>query len=272
MKDDPKDMTSTMDTKWFKDVDAAGLSQLQEIGDKIEVIVQDTVTTVARARLRIGALLIDARLLFKGDKEFGQWRKEVLPDIAPRTANTYMNMAKHFKNAPELLEAVGWNAAREFMASSSDLKEDVQKKLAKGVTVEPAEVKEVVAERKASPSPKAPDPVPQAQSQASTPREAKGSAGRYSLDARLSRLLENDTHERTKAIMEGELEDLDPISRACAVVGFGPELMDRRPAPDIWDRITSWVFECPDVNQKQANYIEKAVKKIEKFWDESEED
>jgi hypothetical protein len=265
---------TTMDDKWFANIDSAGLSSLQKIGDDINKVVQETVMTVARARLRIGSLLIDARTLFKGDREFGRWRAEVLPDIAPRTANTYMNMAKHFKNAPELLEAVGWTAAREFMSAQSDLKDDIIDRLNQGQEVDPEQVKEVVEEKRvsepeASPSASDPDPVHQAPRPDPTPTSSSGSGGVYALDARIARTLKQSASDRLDSVLAGDFEDMDLWSQSCLVFGFGPELLGRKINTDVWTTIYESCIE--DMYQDQADAAEEFAGNIEKFWEQEEE-
>jgi hypothetical protein len=119
-------LDSTKDGKWERAISAAALTTLTEIAENIEGTMRETVMSVARARIKIGKLLNQARDLFPGDKEFGQWRKVMVPDIAPRTCSTYMSIAREFKDAPALVEAMGWSTAREMLSAPPEVKEQVK--------------------------------------------------------------------------------------------------------------------------------------------------
>lgn len=99
--------------KWFSGISAQQLERLSDIKDKVIETADKAVTDLVRAKMRIGGLLNEARDMFPGDKEFGQWRKHNIPEISTTEATYCMRVEKQFGNAPALIERVGWSAMRE---------------------------------------------------------------------------------------------------------------------------------------------------------------
>ena len=119
-----------MTAKWHKGLPAAHLQDLRSKADEINTAMHDTITAVIRAKLKIGRLLLDARELFVGDKEFGQWRQDVLPDLSATEAGYCMQAARKYENAPALIEKVGWSALRELVYSPDTLIKELDDKAA----------------------------------------------------------------------------------------------------------------------------------------------
>lgn len=101
--------------KWFNGVDAAGLDKLSGIADEVAKTMDEAVTQLTRAKLRIGKMLNEAREVFQGDKEFGQWRAQAIPNMSTTDATYCMKAAAMFGSAPELIDKVGWSVMRELV-------------------------------------------------------------------------------------------------------------------------------------------------------------
>ena len=262
-------LDSVSKSKWYAGVDAAGLEKLNEVRETIDRVMDETVMTVARARLRIGHLLIEAREVFPGERQFGQWAKENVSQLAPRTRNTYMNMARQFGSAPDMVEQIGWSNARFLLSVDTDL---LETRIQAGVE----EVEALVSERKAAPRPQTPDPDPTPPEPDEAPLVASRavpdpSPSRPSvidLDTVIAKLLTEPVKARIAAINEGELDMIDELSQFCLVFGFGPELLMRRPAIQVWQAITEYTFSRVEHLPDEYNFTGIAAKRIEAHWAE----
>jgi hypothetical protein len=101
--------------KWFDGVDAANLDRLSKIADDVAKTMDEAVTQLSRAKLKIGKMLNEAREVFKGDKEFGQWRVKAIPNMSATDATYCMKAAATFGSAPELIDKIGWSVMRELV-------------------------------------------------------------------------------------------------------------------------------------------------------------
>ena len=250
--------------KWHDEVDSKALAKLNEIRADIDAVTDDTILTIARARLRLGNLLAQARELLPGDRQFGQWRKDVLPDIPARTANTYLNMAKTFKNAPEMVEQLGWSNAR--LAMSADLPEIT------GPEALP-EVQEAI-EAKKKPDVPTPAPAPEDEGeppavkpdpQPTQPSEKDGTPW-VDLDVKIAKILQEPVKVRIAAINDGEFNMIDEISQFCIAYGFGPELAERRINPSTWNAITTYTESRVESGSEDDEFLALAAKRIEDHW------
>lgn len=80
--------------QWWGGVDAASLNALsakaEKINDKVDKMVKRAVKDLAD----VGMILLEAREMFKGDKEFGQWRAECTQIKSGQDAYRAMTLAR----------------------------------------------------------------------------------------------------------------------------------------------------------------------------------
>lgn len=72
--------------------------------------------------LNVGKYLDEVRQLFKGDKEFGQWRAEAIPEISSRMATNLMGVWRKFGGKETNLSI---SAMSELLPASDELVEEV---------------------------------------------------------------------------------------------------------------------------------------------------
>jgi len=240
---------------WAKGVSALSLEKLDTIRADIDKTVEDTIITVARARLKLGKLLQRARDLFPGDNEFGKWRKAVLPDMAPRTVSQYMAMAKEFKDAPALVDKLGWSTARELLNASPEVVKEVKEKAEKGEEVTTAEVKEAKAKDK---------PAPQPSEHGGT--DKKTSKKMESMDDKIDRVLMLFPRQRIEAVLEGEFDGMDEYSQSAIIYGFGPEFIERPCNLDTFLAVHAHLKEKLEGEDDSIRILEQAYTKIKEAW------
>jgi hypothetical protein len=251
--------------KWSKGLSSNALSQLAEIRAQIESTVDETILTVARARLRMGKLLNEARDLFKGDQEFGKWRKSVLPDLATRTASSYMAMAREFSDAPKLVESIGWAQARQLINAPAEVKEQVAMKAQSGDKVSSEEIKEI---KKANLSPhsgaasssKAADTTP-------PPGQVMSSAQRKeSLDLKINRVLQYSLAKRMELVLDGEFHNIDEYSQSAIIFGFSPGIAEHKANMNVWLCVYDFLVAEAGDNEDTKRVLEQAYSKIKEAW------
>lgn len=102
---------------------------LVDLASDINKTVADTIKKVAAAQMKVGRLLIDAREEFKGDAEFGKWRKEHTVIGSAAHANRLMGIAKEFHNNKELVEAMSTSALMELLPAPPEVVKAVEDKI-----------------------------------------------------------------------------------------------------------------------------------------------
>lgn len=260
-------LDSTKEGKWERAITAQALTDLADIAQKIHTTMDETVLTVARARLKIGRLLLDARELFPGDLEFGQWRKAMIPDLAPRTCNTYMNMAKEFKDAPQLVESMGWSVARELLNAPESVKQQAREKTERG---DPPTRQEVAESKKSSSAPTGelpPQPTGTDKPKPPAPEQIIPAKSRQkSLDQRVQEVLDLNTFARIGRVIEdGAFPELDDASKSAIIFGFGPEIGDSRPNLDVWLAVYD---HCKSelTDDEALRILDQAYSKMKECW------
>lgn len=173
--------TSTQDgSKWHHGVDAAGIAKLTKISTEINKVVEDTVSAVTKAQIRIGRLLNEARALIPGDLQFGQWREANTSINNKSTANKLMNLAKQVGDGRitnDLVEALPISTLKELMVAPDNVITTIREQLKEDPENLPTreevreKIKEVKSPSNGSGSPathsaptapvKAPPPAPQ---------------------------------------------------------------------------------------------------------------
>lgn len=137
---------------WTDGLAAADLDQLKALAADINKAVDRTVKEVARGKIRVGRLLLEARSLFHDDIGFGRWRKEHTMVQSKQHAHYLMQVAERFGDAPKLIEGANYSVLQELVLADQKDIEWVQDRIDKG---EPPTVKEVRAKVTASkPKPK----------------------------------------------------------------------------------------------------------------------
>ena len=112
---------------------ALSLQTLDALADDIGKEIDKTHKVVARAQIKVGKLLLEARKEFPGDKEFGQWRKEKTPIKSAGTANDLMRVAETFSKAPELVAACSFSVLRELVYCPEEVRKGVEESVKLGI-------------------------------------------------------------------------------------------------------------------------------------------
>lgn len=109
-------------TKWHHGIDASGLSQLQALAKDINKTVDATVKHVARGKIKVGKLLLEARAMFIEDQAFGKWRKENTLVQSKQHAHYLMKVAERFHDAPKLIDGANYSVLQELvLAEQKDI-------------------------------------------------------------------------------------------------------------------------------------------------------
>jgi len=138
--------------KWHEGIDAAGLKQLVGIAKDIDKTIDSTVKSVARGKIRVGKLLVEARQFFNADQDFGKWRNENTMIQSKQHAHYLMQVAKRFGDAPKLIDGVNYSVLQELVLAEPKAIEWVEERIDKG---DPPTVAETRAEVKKGTSKKA---------------------------------------------------------------------------------------------------------------------
>ncbi|KKN39796.1 hypothetical protein LCGC14_0739920 [marine sediment metagenome] len=126
--------------KWYEGIGAAGLTELTALAKDINKTVDQTVKQVARGKIRVGKLLLEARAKFTNDQAFGKWRKEATSVQSKQHAHYLMQVAEQFGNATVLIEGANYSVMQELvLADQSDI-DWVEGRIAEG---DPPKVQEV---------------------------------------------------------------------------------------------------------------------------------
>lgn len=121
--------------------------KLVDLAEDINKTVADTIKKVAAAQMKVGRLLLDAREEFKGDSEFGKWRKENTVIASAAHANRLMGIAKEFHNNKELVEAMSTSALMELLPAPPEVVKKVEEQIKEtGVAPSVRETRELVKE------------------------------------------------------------------------------------------------------------------------------
>ncbi len=118
--------------KWHEGIDAAGLKQLVGIAKDIDKTIDSTVKSVARGKIRVGKLLLEARQFFHVDKEFGTWRKENTMIQSKQHAHYLMQVAKRFGDASKLIDGINFSVIQELVLAEPEDIQWVEERIDKG--------------------------------------------------------------------------------------------------------------------------------------------
>lgn len=134
---------------WTKGIDGAGLSELQALAKDIDKTIDQTVKHVARGKIKVGKLLLEARAYFIDDQSFGKWRKENTMVQSKQHAHYLMKVAERFGDAPKLIDGVNYSVLQELLLAEQKDIEWIEQKIDKGEPIPPVvEVREQVKQTK----------------------------------------------------------------------------------------------------------------------------
>jgi hypothetical protein len=107
--------------------------------------------------LETGRYLLQAREQFPGDKEFGQYRQQVIPDMSTKWAGDLMRIARRFSidNAPDTSISV----LKEIASAPDSVIEEVRSRSVEGEKLTVKEARDLVRQTR-DPDPDGPAPVP----------------------------------------------------------------------------------------------------------------
>jgi len=117
---------------WTAGMGALSLQELSVMANNINTEVEKAQKQAARSLVKIGAELLRARAVFRGDKEFGQWRKDNTYIQSQQTANRAMKIAERFESAPKFLKACSPSQLEELATAPSHVVEAFEKKIDQG--------------------------------------------------------------------------------------------------------------------------------------------
>lgn len=134
--------------KWHSEIDAQGLSELAALAKDINKTVDTTVKQVARGKIRVGKLLLEARALFNADQDFGKWRVENTLVQSKQHAHYLMQVADRFGDAVKLIDGANYSIMQELvLADQADI-DWVEERIDAGDAPTKDEVREHVKETK----------------------------------------------------------------------------------------------------------------------------
>ena len=194
-----KFVPSTKDARYLN-TNSADLKKLATAINRTHAAGVGFARKATEAMMECGAYLLEARELFKGDNEFGKWRKEHI-DFSASHCTRIMAVTREFKG-DERAALLPMGTLATLIPASDDLKEEVLEKAAKGETVKRSDVAEAKKEEKTVKEVQASPKSTEAESPSSTPQESSSKSSKKEPSNRLSPVdeaqvyLEMDFNER----------------------------------------------------------------------------
>ena len=230
---------------WAGDLNALSLKTLDALANDIDKEIDKTHKAVARAQIKVGKLLLEARKEFPGDKEFGQWRKEKTPIGSQSAANDLMRVAETFKDAPALVEACSFSVLRELVYCPKEVRAGVEESVRLGIA--PPTVAETRSMKSAASRPAA--------------RTSKGNQTIY------DKAKDRDPDEEAMSLIHADL--LPRLNHKSPYIRLGLYPFGGPPHPDVIDAIEHWYEQVNDKNpedctDKQLSKIYSACHEIHK--------
>ena len=118
--------------KWTKGVDALGITTLATIAKDIDKTIGQSITAVARAQIKVGVLLIEAKKEFADPEMFLKWRLEETSVKSRQQSEYLIQVAEKFKDAPALIEGVSFSVLRELVTAPQELIKEIEDKVKAG--------------------------------------------------------------------------------------------------------------------------------------------
>jgi hypothetical protein len=135
--------------KWTDGLGALEISTLSALATDINKAIDQTVKQVARGKIRVGKLLLEARSQFSEDQAFGKWRKDNTMIQSKQHAHYLMQVAERFGDAPKLIEGANYSVMQELVLADQKDIEWVEGKIEAGEPPTVQEVRSKVNETKA---------------------------------------------------------------------------------------------------------------------------
>ena len=149
-----QDNRSTIDGgKWHHDVGALAIIELGKIATEINSSVDEAAATMAKAQIKVGRLLNEARALIPGDLQFGKWREQFTTITNKSTANKLMNLAKQVgegRITQDMMDVLPVSTLKELLSAPDNVLSYVASAIAATPEEVPtrAEIRELVQEEK----------------------------------------------------------------------------------------------------------------------------
>ena len=114
---------------WKEEVTGVEIAQLIPLANKINKTVDTTVKQVARGKIAVGKLLLEARAIFESDQAFGSWRKAETSVQSKQHAHYLMQVAKRFGDMPKLIEGVNYSVMQDLILADQKDIEWIEEKI-----------------------------------------------------------------------------------------------------------------------------------------------
>ena len=138
-------LDSTQDgSKWHHGVGALEISKLTKISAEINTVTEETAVSLAKAQIRVGRLLNEARAMIPGDQQFGMWRAQFTSITNKSTANKLMNLAAQVgegRITKEMLEVLPLSTLKELISAPDSVLASVQQKVLEGEVVPRSDIR-----------------------------------------------------------------------------------------------------------------------------------
>lgn len=200
--------------KWHENVDSADLSTLTKLAVDINDTVDQTVKHVAKGKIKVGKLLLEARTLITDDQAFGTWRKENTLVQSKQHAHYLMQIADRFGDAEVLINGANYSVMQELVLAEQQDIQWVEKRIEAG---DPPKVAEVRAKVKLT------------QAERLAPKELKGTSKKgmelspapvVNPNANLNEVVQMSLTQR---VNEVKGRPIDGIEGALIVLGLDPD-------------------------------------------------
>lgn len=234
--------------KWHDGIDSADLSTLTALATDINKAVDNTVKQVARGKIKVGKLLLEARAQFKDDQSFGLWRKKETMVQSKQHAHYLMQVAERFGDAPKLIDGANYSVMQELvLADQSDI-EWVEKKIEDG---DPPTVQEVRGKVKQTQAERL---APKGTSKKGT---SPGTGTLVTPNAHINTIVKEELHIRIKMVVDREIKGLEGHLLIC---GLDPD--PQIPCnPDVLEAIDD--FYEGRANEEHYNILCRSLEKVQ---------
>ena len=151
-KDGPAGSLQPLNTnrgKWTDNLGALEIGTLSALATDINKAIDQTVKQVARGKIRVGKLLLEAREQFDNDAQFGKWRKDNTMIQSKQHAHYLMQVASRFGDAVKLIDGANYSVMQELVLADQKDIEWVESKIEEGEPPTVVEVRQKVKQTQA---------------------------------------------------------------------------------------------------------------------------
>jgi hypothetical protein len=146
-----QDNRSTLDGS--NDVPALAIIKLKEISAEINGVVDEAAASMAKAQIKVGRLLNEARALIPGDLQFGKWRELNTTITNKSTANKLMNLARQVgegRITQDMMDTLPVSTLKELISAPDSVLESVAQAIKENPEAAPTrtDVRELVKAEK----------------------------------------------------------------------------------------------------------------------------